>query len=277
MPPSARATETDPAPSSLPRIRSLTRDGPLLVSIHIPKAAGSHLAAILARHYGKRLALYYGPDDPRTHPLARRPSHQFDATMAKDLEAAGVAVLHGHFPARHALAAVPDPSRYRVVLREPVERTISHYHFLLRHAGPENALAGAIRDGALSVSEFAALDRVRTFQKRYVAPLSLTEANFAGVVEMLPLLLPTLGLGDLARRGNVNAQKPVIDPETRRAVAEPLADEMALYSEAMALSMDRLSARDSRASAVYRLTRWLPQRGAAAARPPHKSGDRSAG
>lgn len=237
----------------------------MIVSIHIPKAAGSHLSAVLRKHYGRRLALYYGPEDPRTHPLARRPAEQFDETMARDLEAAGVAVLHGHFPARHALKAVPDPGRHRVILREPVERTVSHYHFLRRNGGPGNPLARAIGEEGLSLEAFAALDRVRTFQRRYVEPLPLSEAGLVGVAELLPLILPRLGLADLARRGNVNRDKPLVDEATRRVLAGTLGDELALYSEAMALTMQRLSARDRRRGAFYSLPRMLPWRTATAA------------
>jgi len=237
----------------------------VIVSIHVPKAAGSHLAAVLRRRYGRRLALWYGPDDPRTHPLARRPAREFDEPMARALEGAGVAVLHGHFPARHALKAVPDPARHWIVLREPVERTVSHYHFLRRSPASVNPLARMVRDDGVSLAEFAALDRIRTFQRRYVERLPLDRSGFAGVAELLPLLLPALGLNDSSSRGNVNPDKPMVDGETRRALAGPLADELALYSEAMALSVRRLSTRDRRAGPVYSLGRLLPWRAAAAA------------
>jgi len=231
----------------------------MIVSIHVPKAAGSHLRRALARRYGRRLALYYGPDDARTHPLARRPAAEFDARMIADLEAAGIAILHGHVPARHMARALPDPSRYWIFVREPVERTVSHYHFLQRPAESANPLARTIVDNRLSLTQFAALDRIRRFQGRYCEPFGLAEFGFVGVSELMPLLLPERGLRDLPARGNVNHGKPMVDWTTRRALAATLGDDLALYSEAMALVMGRLGTSDTGTSALYRLGRILPR------------------
>ncbi|MEO1105546.1 MAG: hypothetical protein AAFW98_17725, partial [Pseudomonadota bacterium] len=43
----------------------------LQISIHVPKTAGIRFGEILRDKHGDACALYYGPHDPRTHPLLR--------------------------------------------------------------------------------------------------------------------------------------------------------------------------------------------------------------
>ncbi|MBJ3774075.1 hypothetical protein [Acuticoccus mangrovi] len=224
-------------------------------SIHIPKTAGTRFRQILAHRYGTGLALYYGPDNARTHSLARRKPHEFDKEMVRDLEAAGVRVLHGHFKARNIVPIVDDPSQMWVWLREPVEHVVSHYHFVRRQELAGNKMNDAVHAGDLSVVEFAMLDRVRTFQRYYCEGAPLSDYGFVGISELFPLALPLLGLHDTATGGNVNSEKPMADPEIRRAIAAILTDEFALYSEGMEILMRRLPTRNRRAGLLTRSAR----------------------
>ncbi len=224
----------------------------MIVSVHVPKTAGSRFAASLAARHSRRLALYYGPDDARTHSLARRAASDFDADMVRALERAGITVLHGHFRVDALAAAVPDPTRYWIWFREPVERTISHYHFVSK-GGADHRLTRAIARDGLSLEGFAALPRIARFQSTYAAPFALAEFGFVGVSELFAPLAATLGLPAAAGgRGNANPAKPMIDRATRRALVPLLADDLALYSEALELAMRR--------TAEGRRRRWLPWR-----------------
>jgi hypothetical protein len=223
----------------------------MILSIHIPKTAGSRFREILQARYGNRLALYYGEESDRTHPLCRRRAGRFDAQMFSDLEAAGIAVLHGHFRAGSCAKFVPDPKRYWVWLREPVEQTISHYHFVQKLDRP-NFHKAMIEDNALDLAGFARTERMLGFQSRWVAPFALPDLGFVGVSELFADMLPLIGLSDTARGGNVNVEKPLADRATRRELASILSDDLALYSEAMELAMRRLRARDRRASPLAR-------------------------
>lgn len=215
----------------------------MILSVHIPKTAGSRFCQILSHRYGNRLAQYYGADSERTHPLARRKSRDFDAGMLADLDRAGVKVLHGHFRIEHMAKAEADPSRYWVWLREPVEHTVSHYHFV-RREGFQNRLSRVIAKRALTLEEFAALGHIRNFQNRWVAPFALSDIGFVGVSELFGPLIGQLGLRDTATGGNANVAKPLVDLATRRALAATLSDDVALYSEAMELVMRRLRDRE---------------------------------
>src|SRR3989442_9425283 len=92
----------------------------MIIFLHVPKTAGTTLARILERQYGARaiLRLYqssYGQE------LAAIPATQ--------LELLRVVMGNFSFEPHQFLAG---PSRYITILREPIDRVISHYYFVRR-------------------------------------------------------------------------------------------------------------------------------------------------
>ena len=108
---------------------------PMYAFIHIPKTAGSTLRACLRASYGARHC------DVRV-PMRKRASHAW--LDGEDLRKAlwvyrGAAGICGHrvTPFNGLQAAVPD-IRFFTVLRDPIQRCISHFlHF---HRGAESAI-----------------------------------------------------------------------------------------------------------------------------------------
>jgi histidine triad (HIT) family protein len=225
-----------------PRIR---RDGPILFSVHIPKTAGTRFGQILAARHPRAYAEYYGPESPRTHPALRAyPAHWTAETLDR-LHAAGVRVVHGHFRIKPLLNLVPDPSRYIIWLREPVEQTISHYHFIVKQRDGGTPLSRAVLGGGVGLEEFVRIREATNYQSGIVGDLPLAEAGFVGVTELFRPMLPLLGLSDRSRRGNINREKPLVGRDVRDRLVEHLCADLALYSEAMELSVRRLGVRDS--------------------------------
>jgi hypothetical protein len=120
------------------------RGDPLLVFVHIPKTAGMTLATILQRHYGD--ACLGGPGEGRHEsPEERAPNvfSRFEHVDARLRAAAepSVRAVAGHIT--FGLAdRLPANSRYLTVLRDPVERTLSHYYFLVRPPAKQAGRAG---------------------------------------------------------------------------------------------------------------------------------------
>lgn len=221
------------------------RPRPLVLSMHVPKTGGTAFAAAVKAAYGKRVAFFYGANHADTHPLLRDLGHSATADQVAALEDAGIELLHGHFTAATFAEAVPDPARYWIVLREPVERTISHYHFFRdKHAG-KSPLGQQVASGALTLAAFAGHRAIRNLQTRYIAPFTLSDIGFVGLTERLSESLPLIGLPAAAgrRRVNTNAVKPVVDKEVRAAIAAENIGDLALYSEAVRLFNHRLETR----------------------------------
>ncbi len=105
-----------------------------LIFLHIPKAAGSTMQEIVVRHYkgGKGYRFTGAPE--RFRAFAAMP----------EAERASYDVMTGHVPFgvhRH----VPGPSVYMTMLRDPVERIVSHYYFVL--SKPDHYLHAAVKGG----------------------------------------------------------------------------------------------------------------------------------
>ena len=122
------------------------RAEPLLVFVHIPKAAGKTLAKILHRHYGDDFVGGGGED--RQAPLGMRAApnvfsrlDQVDAQLRSIASMSNVRAIAGHitFGLHDRL---PVNARYITLLREPVERTLSHYFFFVQPPGKRAGRAG---------------------------------------------------------------------------------------------------------------------------------------
>lgn len=114
----------DRTPAALDRQLRRTADDPVagagtprLIFLHIMKAAGTSLSHMLER--------WAQPARSQVH------VHLDELLLLPRLQLANLAVVAGHIP-YEALALMPSAFRTLTVLRDPVERTISHYRELRR-------------------------------------------------------------------------------------------------------------------------------------------------
>jgi hypothetical protein len=118
-----------------------------IIFLHIPKAAGSTLNTIIDRQYGKEsIFSIYGFE--RSEREAKS-IEQFKALP--EMRRSKVKLLRGHigFGLHEYL---PQPSTYITLLRDPIDRVISLYRYILRR--PEHPLYNPIKTNNLSLEEF---------------------------------------------------------------------------------------------------------------------------
>ncbi|MEX2217652.1 MAG: sulfotransferase family 2 domain-containing protein [Phycisphaerales bacterium] len=114
-----------------------------LVFLHIPKAAGTTLQSFIMQHYRKGVRAYRftGSREQlekfRTMPQAQRDS--FDLLLG-----------HVNYGIHELVSA---PATYLTMLRDPVERIISHYYFILAH--PEHYLHTYVAGRGYTLHEYA--------------------------------------------------------------------------------------------------------------------------
>jgi hypothetical protein len=164
----------------------------LIIVTHIPKTGTSSFLHYLRGIYGFRL--FHDHREPRQAPLfwvlklVRRAGSPGLNRLVRRVFIDDVRVpprmacIAGHFLATKYDRAFPR-ARHAVWLRDPVERVASNYHYWRRLADQRNAYCQLIRDKGLTLSEFAALPRMRNRQSYYLDGKPVSAFDFVGVTE----------------------------------------------------------------------------------------------
>ena len=219
------------APSTTVPDPESAESAPLLVFVHIRKTAGKTLRQILYRQYGRgRTRLV------RNYFVAPETSLNVVQGLAAE-PPPGLGVVHGHFLFWPDIEW-PDGTQFLTLLRDPVERAISHY-FWLRARNPrfKKSLEEAISEGSISdnLQTRVLAARMPAFGETTEEMLedalrSLDRVNVIGLTERFDesLVLATRTLGwrrMLYRRENVTP-----DRKPREAIAPRVIDLVKRYN-----------------------------------------------
>jgi hypothetical protein len=202
----------------------------MLVSVHIPKCAGTSFRHILRDIYRDALWLNYGTIFIRDH---ARP----------ELLPQGVECIHGHFFADAFDDLIPDRTLV-TWLRHPVERVVSNYHHFLRSPDMRDDCCRVLYERKLTLVQFAELDWMRNEATRYLAGKPLSAFEFVGIAERFTESLTefTHRLGFSCpvapRRENTNPERTTeryaLSSRDYDAIARLNETDMPMYEEALA-------------------------------------------
>lgn len=160
----------------------------MLISVHMPKTAGSSFLASMRQKYGDRLLTDYG-DRPINRGSITRNSHALAACVWHALTAgkfAGVACVHGHFmPLKYSLLRTRTPLHFVTWLRDPVERLGSHYHYWLRHYDPHDCgeLHRRVVEEQWSLERFCLGPELQNTYCKFLWGFPLQRFEFVGITE----------------------------------------------------------------------------------------------
>ena len=115
---------------------------PVILYLHIPKAAGTTLGTILMQKFRRRGVLTIQDAKTAVEDLARLP----DAKREK------LQFIKGHF-AYGLHEGLGRPFEYITMLREPVDRVVSHYYYVLRN--PAHYLHARVTSKKMSLKDYA--------------------------------------------------------------------------------------------------------------------------
>lgn len=158
----------------------------MIVSLHLPKTAGTSFGAALQDHFGERLRRDYG-DLPLNTPADVRNASALRASLDMDdggLE--GVACVHGHFlPVKYLLQAERRGARFVTWMRHPVDRLLSHYAFWRRHSppSPSHALHWRMHAEDWSLEAFCLAPELRDVYAQFLWAFPLEYFDFVGITE----------------------------------------------------------------------------------------------
>lgn len=225
-------------------------EGPqhLIVSLHIPKTGGTSFSDVLTRAYPDQVAFFYREKHRLTHDKLRDRDNLRKPEVLAEIERDGIRVIHGHAAGRWFLRSIPDQSRYWTWVRDPVERVISAYYYLIQR-GQRGDRPGVAKVVGRTLEEYARGEQNQNIQSRVLNGLDLSQMGFVGVTERFDESLGLLGFSQhqLPKPRNRNKAKAEVDPALKRLIAELNAEDVALYAEAVRLLDTRLAAASSAA------------------------------
>jgi len=158
----------------------------LLVSVHLPKTAGSSFRAALEQRYSNSILLDYGDLPINTPADTRHRKAKNDALLNSGRDFGSIECIHGHFlPAKYLPLKTSGRAKFVTWLRDPFERAVSHFNFWQRSYDSANAPALHRRaiEERWSLEQFCFSDEMRNFYAQFLWSFPVTFFDFIGITE----------------------------------------------------------------------------------------------
>jgi Sulfotransferase family len=215
-----------------------------LISVHVPKCAGTSLGDGLVRAYGLEQIFFDSGDrllDPGSPINVDRKKYLREFDSARDSLLTGKCVVHGHFCARKydRLRA----ARF-TMLREPLDRLISHYLFWEHLESHGHALHDRFLSERPTVIEFARMPEFRNFYREVMfLDVDMKTFDLIGSMEEMDQTMAALqkliGKKLYFEKNNTNhcghcrqfRADIMQSPQKRGALRDLLADEIEFYEK----------------------------------------------
>lgn len=226
----------------------------MIVSLHLPKTAGTSFGAALERHFGVGLLRDYADLPLHVAPAARNAAALRDCLAWASSEAAPPLCIHGHFlPVKYLLHAQRHGARFVTWMRHPLERLLSHYFFWRRNppSSPAQRLHWRMYEEGWSLEEFCLAPEMRDAYAQFLWAFPLEYFDFIGITEHYDDDFASFSrryLDGQAAPAHLNAApaagsgKYPLDPGLRRRIEAFHARDLALYGRALELRRVRTGA-----------------------------------
>jgi len=221
----------------------------LLISLHMPKTAGSSFLQALETHFGEGLQKDYSD-------MARIQQYLAGDLLPQEVIERGIVefdsshpptCIHGHFlPAKFLTLTSAGKCEMKFItwLRDPVERLFSHYHYFMRSYDPSTAgpLFRKIVEDKWSLETFCFSEEYKNFYSKYLWNFPYDRFDFVGLTEFYEDDLRQFSERFLkteakAYRMNCAVESKIaghrIDPGFRREVENFHSEDVALYNRAL--------------------------------------------
>ena len=158
-----------------------------MISVHLPKTAGTSLKHALTDYFGKERIIYDYGDYPINTPVLKRNFRAaFNCFQNYFRKIEEVKCIHGHFlPIKYLFLGNRNDTKFTVWLRDPVERMASHYYFWKRLYEPLNAppLHKRVVEEDWSLEKFCFSSELKNFYCQFLWRFPIDRFNFIGITE----------------------------------------------------------------------------------------------
>lgn len=158
----------------------------MIISVHLPKTAGTSFAAALEHHFGAKLLRDY-VDLPINTPQYDRNRKALQNSLCNaEKELRDTECIHGHFlPVKYLLLSNKRKISFVTWMRNPVERVLSHYHFWKRSFSPETAppLHKRVIEEKWSLERFCLGAELKNIYFQFLYGFPLEYFSFVGISE----------------------------------------------------------------------------------------------
>lgn len=218
---------------------------PELLSLHIPKTAGTSFRNILKSVYGEDQVVRFDTKPDGSAELDEVPYE------AKVLPA--VRVIHGHFRFDKLTALFPLPKNYKSIIwvRDPVDRVISNYYYLdsilRKKLGDDPSNHNILVKMERSLMEYARFRRSQNRQIKFLQGTDISAFDFVGVVEFyadevkeVARLLNWEDVPEVLYLNKTKTDRPDIPKEWKDEIRSLNKKDMAMYEQALAMREARI-------------------------------------
>ncbi len=218
----------------------------MIISLHIPKSAGTSFRFSLKEHFGSALLEDYGTRPLRIpFELGRKKAESFNRKI-KFGKYSGTSCIHGHFLAAKYSAFV-GRATFITWLRNPVDRLYSNYYHILRnHPGARNTIPFRVRREGWTLEEYCFSPLMKNYCSNFFWNFDISAFEFIGIVENYETELDFffrnfLGSGTQPFKENTNPDNEPyrIDPDMRNELEKFHALDMSLYNRALDIASSR--------------------------------------
>ena len=160
----------------------------MLVSLHIPKAAGSSFALSLKEYYGTSFIPDYNDIPLNTNPAKRKSQALIQSGLNRIRHFTGDTCIHGHFlPLKYKYVVSSKPVTYITWFREPAERLASQYYYMIRHYNPSKAqkrpMLKRIVEEKWTLEQFCFSKEFKNSYSQFLWGFDIKSFDFIGIVE----------------------------------------------------------------------------------------------
>lgn len=183
------------------------RDRSHLISLGIEKTASITMLEVYADAYGPDRVLLYRSSTDTVETVDDPNSDQVPANFINHLD---FDVVQGHFLATRFDSQLPGALR-SAVLREPLQRMISHYLYLKQREGHVDFRIMTPYDPSMSFAEFVSIPELFNYQTQALGGLSIKhDFDIVGITENMDTFIrllarvfpPRYGFPDRAPKSN---------------------------------------------------------------------------